>query len=452
MARHLKVETQEDGRVEARRGYIDAIISTRAPPPVDDHHLLAKVDSKTAQHRTPYSANVSRAHASILSALSPPGEQQPHIGKKVELAPAREATQRRGFQVLEWEMDREPLPPEVLATEEEEDVPEPPPARPALTKYVASLKEDEEEVEATPEPSPVEPAEEELEPADLVVGIEVEAPVAPVGEEETPEEGEEAPEEVEEAPEPVPEPEEDVVVEGRPGHRPREGGEFPQNLMEHVDEAGTEAAARPSRPREDEEPGEGIISFAHETDFSEDMEEPAGEVETMDSVRGAAPAHRWPSETGLELHIDGFEDIAAMGDVCPRCGRRISARNRLLTCTDCGIVSCEVCEMRTSASVDSPYYYDWRFELPLCIRCYDKAYSIQKSLAKAKASLGMGNLTYAYFHAKQALKRDPSSPYAKEANDVVSQIDRRRRQVAEQDEAWKKQRKRLSRTSVFHEE
>ena len=152
------------------------------------------------------------------------------------------------------------------------------------------------------------------------------------------------------------------------------------------------------------------------------------------------------------MHIDGFEHISATSDLCPRCGRRIASRNRLLACSDCGTVACESCEIKTTANVDSPYYYDWKFQMPLCIPCYDKAFSIQKMLAKAKASMGMGNLTYAFYHAQQALRTDPSSPYAEDAKAIISQVDRRRREAAEQDEAWKRQRSKMSRTTVVHED
>jgi hypothetical protein len=166
---------------------------------------------------------------------------------------------------------------------------------------------------------------------------------------------------------------------------------------------------------------------------------------------GLSHSQRWPSDTGLELHIDGFEHMASASDLCPRCGRRITARNRLLTCTDCGTLACEGCEMRTSAKVDAPYYYDWRFHMPLCGSCFDKAFSIQKALAKAKAALGMGNHTYAFYHAQQALRADPESPYAMEAEEIIAQVDKRRRESAEADERWKRERAKLSRTSIVHD-
>ena len=187
-------------------------------------------------------------------------------------------------------------------------------------------------------------------------------------------------------------------------------------------------------------------------DISDELETTPGETETTESVVGLTHSTRWASDTGLELHIDGFEHISATSDLCPRCGRRIAARNRLLTCSDCGTVACESCEIKTKAEVDSPYYYDWKFQMPLCIHCFDKAFNIQRMLAKAKAALGMGNLTYAFYHAQQALRTDPSSPYSEDANLIISQVDRRRRESAELDEAWKRQRSKMSTTTVVHED
>jgi hypothetical protein len=244
-----------------------------------------------------------------------------------------------------------------------------------------------------------------------------------------------------------------VVVEGRPGHSPREGGDFPSYLMEPMEQVGSEGTPEPEDGQaQDEEREKPVLSYEHEMDISDEQEASPGETETDDGLVGLEHSHRWPSDTGLELHIDGFEHMASASDLCPRCGRRITARNRLLTCSDCGTVACENCEMRTSPQVDAPYYYDWRFELPLCVSCFDKAFSIQKGLAKAKAALGMGNHTYAFYHAQQALRTDPDSPYAGDAKRIIDQVDRRRRESAEADEKWKRERARLSRTSVVHEE
>ncbi len=399
-------DAEKDGKEPVKRDYISALLSARAGEPLDPHGLLMRIDAKTEGLRTPYSANISRKDASILAALAPPGQEKARLGSKVELAPSRE-TSRPGFQALEWDQDREPITVDELVEAAEQLAPggEPP-------------------VElASPQPAPV---EERPPPTAKDEGAPTEAPAAP----------------------------EDVVVQSRPGQRLREGGEFPGELMEDVEESPTEDTAEMARPaRRKPQEGPAIVAFQHKASFDEIEEAPTEESRTLDDMAGAAPGtHKhWPSPTGLELHIDGFDDLARVADICPRCGRRTSLRNRLLTCTDCGVVACEGCEIRTKSDVDSPYYYDWKFELPLCIRCFEKAYNIQKSLARAKSSLGMGNYTYAYFHAQQALKTDPESRYAEDARGIIAQVDKRRRESAEQDESWRKQRDKLSRTTVVHE-
>jgi hypothetical protein len=473
MARHYEADEGGGRSAHDRRDFIGALLHHRGPPPVDDRQLLKRIESKTAQHRSPFSANISRKHASILSAISD-DEKPVKLGHQRSLTPTREASRRNAFEVFEWEREKEPIEvaasADVPTSEEQADIPGWEGSRPVLTKYMAGLGDDDEEPEAEPEPE-VEPEEEipeepevvpeavDLITEDILEEAKSLAPQESEDEEEPEPEVEEEPEpEVEEEPTPevrvVPEPtpQEEVVVEGRPGHMPREGGEFPEDLMEPIDEAETEGSARLDLPRRDERPEISMVAFEHETDFSDESEEPPGETETAEAVEGLRPTARWPSDTGLELHIDGFEHIATTSDLCPRCGRRVTARNRLLTCNDCGTVACESCEIKTMSEVDSPYYYEWKFDLPLCVNCYEKAFNIQKLLAKAEAALGMGNHTYAFYHAQQALRTDPTSPYAKDAQKIIDQVDRRRREAAEQDEAWKRQRAKLSRTTVVRED
>ena len=414
-------DAEKDGKEPVKRDYISALLSARAGEAVDPRGLLMRVDAKTEGLRTPYSANISRKDASILAALAPPGQEKARLGAKAELAPSRE-TSRPGFQALEWDQDREPMTVDELVEAAEQLAPEgaPPVEQAAPPSSAASQPPAGER--------PAEPAEAET----AVPGPEATEPVEGA----------------------APAAADEVVVQTRPGQRPREGGEFPGELMEDLEESPTEDAAvmaQPARKQRAEAPT--IVAYRHKASFDEVEEAPTEESRTLDDMAGSAPGtHKhWPSPTGLELHIDGFDDLARVADICPRCGRRTSLRNRLLTCTDCGVVACEGCEIRTKADVDSPYYYDWKFELPLCIRCFEKAYNIQKSLAKAKSSLGMGNFTYAYFHAQQALKVDPESRYAGDARGIIEMVDKRRREAAEQDESWRKQRDKLSRTTVVHE-
>ncbi|NIP33902.1 MAG: hypothetical protein GWN18_03065, partial [Thermoplasmata archaeon] len=60
-----------------RQDYIDALLTSRTPPPAEDGKLLQRIEAKTAQHRSPYSANISRKHASIIAAMAPPGKEAP---------------------------------------------------------------------------------------------------------------------------------------------------------------------------------------------------------------------------------------------------------------------------------------------------------------------------------------------------------------------------------------
>lgn len=462
MARLAEGDGKKPSEGRGRQVYIDALLTHRRPPPPDDRQLLKRIDAKTAQHRSPFSANISRQHASILSALSP-GDRAPKRGHQRTMTPTREASTRRAFEVFEWDRDMEPYEgqgPEVV------DPPPggvhwdtPPEPRPALTKYLAHLEMEEreqapEEPAMEPEPELVLEAEDLIGEEMLTQGADLAPPAPPAAPVTGPATAPAPPPETTARPvgTRAPAPADEVVVEGRPGRVPREGGEFPEELMEPLDDAGADAAAVLDAPHGRGTREEPHLFFDREMDISDEQEASTGETETEEAVMGLGHSRRWPSDTGLELHIDGFEHMSAASDLCPRCGRRVTARNRLLTCNDCGTVACESCEMRTDGRVDAPYYYEWRFDLPLCTNCFDKAFNIQKGLAKAKAALGMGNYTYAFYHAQQALRTDIESPYVEDAKRIIDQVDRRRRESAEADEKWRRQRAQLSRTSVFHEE
>ncbi len=92
MARLLDPDEGDDREGHRRKLYIDALLQHRRPPLIEDRKLLQRIESKTAQHRSPFSANISRKHASILSAMSPPGETAPKRGHKRSLTPSREAS------------------------------------------------------------------------------------------------------------------------------------------------------------------------------------------------------------------------------------------------------------------------------------------------------------------------------------------------------------------------
>ncbi len=459
MARHSRGGDEEEREGRGRKEYIDALLTSRRPPPSSDKQLIARIEAKTAQHRSPFSANISRKHASILAAMSPPGSGKPRAGHKRSMTPTREATTRKAFEVFEWDRDFEPVeptPPSVETPPEERHWDARPEPRPPVMKYAASLRGEEvPEVDDEAWDITTPPAIEEVPEAEDLIGEEMLeemdrlATVEPVVHDMRPEPAPEwAPEPTPETPTQAPR---EVIVEGLPGTRPREGGEFPSDLMEPMDDMESQDVGMADEEAGSEEEEEPVLMYEHEMDISDETEVGPEETETDDALVGLAHSRRWPSDTGLELHIDGFEHMASASDLCPRCGRRITARNRMLTCTDCGTLACESCEMRTTAEVDAPYYYEWRFDLPLCTSCFDKAFNIQKALAKARAALGMGNHTYAFYHAQQALRTDPESPYAEEAQRIIGQVDRRRREAAEADERWKRERAKLSRTSIVHD-
>ena len=199
MARHSRgSEKDAEGRT-GRKDYIDALLTTRRPPPTGDKQLLSRIEAKTAQHRSPFSANISRKHASILSAMAPPEREGPKAGHKRTLTPTREASTRRAFEVFEWDRDFEDMelpPSHEGGTPGEDHWDTPPEPRPPLPKYGATLREtegppQEEEVEPPYEVPEVVPEAEdlideevlavarELAPEEAVLVEEAEQPTAP---------------------------------------------------------------------------------------------------------------------------------------------------------------------------------------------------------------------------------------------------------------------------------
>jgi hypothetical protein len=152
-----------------------------------------------------------------------------------------------------------------------------------------------------------------------------------------------------------------------------------------------------------------------------------------------APVRESMRETG------GLEKKTAHGDLCPSCGSRISADNRMVVCSDCSDKGCYTCNRYDLGHQATNVYYDYQFDFPLCIRCYEKAFAIQKQLGKAKMCFGNGNLTYALYYAQNALKLDPESKYAEKALDLINKIDTAKRTRESQDQAWKRESKRITR-------
>jgi hypothetical protein len=141
-----------------------------------------------------------------------------------------------------------------------------------------------------------------------------------------------------------------------------------------------------------------------------------------------------------------MEDKTAHGDICPSCGSNLHRHNQLVVCNGCGDKGCHTCNRYDLGHQSTNVYYDYSFDFPLCIGCYEKAFAIQKQLGKAKMCFGNGNLTYALYYAQNALKLDPESKYAESALDLIQKIEEARKMRHTHDAAWKKESKRISRS------
>jgi len=138
--------------------------------------------------------------------------------------------------------------------------------------------------------------------------------------------------------------------------------------------------------------------------------------------------------------------------LCPTCGRRVSPSNPVLVCTSCGRVACASCgKFSAGEPTGNIYQYEYRFNFPLCHPCFERHYTVQKNLARGRAYLSSGNLTYAFYHAQTALKSDADGPYAHDAADLIRQVEQRRSQIQRADKEWEEARKKImrERTSVL---
>jgi len=211
----------------------------------------------------------------------------------------------------------------------------------------------------------------------------------------------------------------------------------------HVD---TEAPILKEGPEREHPPRHGPPSPATED---------AGVMEAGTMVQPQHDRGMEESQVTLQAHeaheIPSVEEApppghkTAYGDSCPTCGSDITTHNRLVVCTDCQDNGCFTCNRYDLGHNSTNVYYDYDFEFPLCIRCYEKAFAIQKQLGKAKMCFGNGNLTYAQYYAQNALKLDPESKYAEMAVGLIKKIDAARKQRESQDNAWKSESKRISR-------
>jgi len=136
----------------------------------------------------------------------------------------------------------------------------------------------------------------------------------------------------------------------------------------------------------------------------------------------------------------------AGGDFCASCGSKITEHNVPQICTGCGAVRCVKCNTYDQEHLKTSIYYDYQFDWPLCIGCYSKAFTIQKSMAKAMTCFGNGNLTYAIYYAQNAIRMDPNSKYAEAAAKLIQRVDEARAKKESMDKAWRAQAQRISRT------
>jgi hypothetical protein len=137
------------------------------------------------------------------------------------------------------------------------------------------------------------------------------------------------------------------------------------------------------------------------------------------------------------------QEKGAGGEFCPSCGAKYTDHLVPQICTSCGTVRCTKCNNYEHEHVKTSIYYDYKFEWPLCIACYSKAYNIQKTMSKAMTCFGNGNLTYAVYYAQNAIRMDPNSKYAEDAARLIQRVDEAKKEAM--DKAWKAQSQKLTR-------
>ncbi|MGH7339893.1 MAG: hypothetical protein ACREKH_05320, partial [Candidatus Rokuibacteriota bacterium] len=184
----------------------------------------------------------------------------------------------------------------------------------------------------------------------------------------------------------------------------------------------------------------------------EDSEENESEISPGEEEEGTIGKRAPPDHLQEAAAHRALEHDATGASLCPTCGRRVSASNPVLVCTSCSRVACASCgKFSAGEPTGNIYQYEYKFNFPLCQPCFERHYTVQKNLARGRAYLSSGNLTYAYYHAQTALKSDTESPYAEEAKELVKQVEQRRGQIQKGDREWEEARKKImrDRTSVL---
>ncbi|MBM4247960.1 MAG: hypothetical protein FJ149_00690 [Euryarchaeota archaeon] len=218
----------------------------------------------------------------------------------------------------------------------------------------------------------------------------------------------------------------------------KEGVETREQLARRTAAAGGQTRVPAPEAPDGEGEAEGPATGQAATDG------PAGEAEKPAAVAGGVPALAAPSGPAggaLEQKSEG-------GKLCPSCGMPISERNDLLICTGCGRKNCATCGRYEKSHMRSDVYYEYQFDWPLCLTCYEKAYTIQRMLGRASVCYGNGNFSYALWYARNALQQDPGSRYIPKINDLMEKIDKASKAAGERDREWHFARRQFSRHPV----
>jgi hypothetical protein len=180
----------------------------------------------------------------------------------------------------------------------------------------------------------------------------------------------------------------------------------------------------------------------------EDEAEAAADDEEEPTLGRQPPLdHRAEDAAHRTLQHDG-----SGAALCPTCGRRIGPQNAVLVCTSCSRVACATCGKFSPGAVSGNIYqYEYRFNFPLCQPCFERHFSIQKNLARGRAYLASGNLTYAFYHAQSARQLEEESPYKADVDALTKQVEERRKQNQRAEKEWDDARRKImkGRTTVL---
>ena len=128
--------------------------------------------------------------------------------------------------------------------------------------------------------------------------------------------------------------------------------------------------------------------------------------------------------------------------LCPNCSAHLSDKNRLRECVQCSDVFCELCGDYERKHRRSHIHYTYRFEKPLCMRCYEKSYTIQKELGKAVACFGVGNYTGAEGHLSTAQRFDSEERFKDDIERLSQKLEESRSHYREKHEVPRPERAR----------